>query len=215
MIELSDRLITYISVSDERAIDPFLGMINERAIDLFLVIKGQVWSGTMEVVPRRFQSDLRPREATQQDISQAQTAVRCEEQSDTCTGRQRQYLTYQEQDALVLLPPEHYLTEVLLRHIHKHETGHLGINAMTITVKVDYWLPRHVQIIRKILDRCVPYQRQNASAFDEFPADLPGQRLRIEDPFSVTGLDFAGPFVRNRAFARLRRRRHQATPSNI
>ena len=42
MIELSDRLITSISVSDERAIDHSFGMINERAIDLFLVIKGQV-----------------------------------------------------------------------------------------------------------------------------------------------------------------------------
>jgi hypothetical protein len=41
VIELSDRLITSISVSDERAIDHFLGMINERTIDLFLVIKGQ------------------------------------------------------------------------------------------------------------------------------------------------------------------------------
>jgi hypothetical protein len=42
VIELSERLITSISVSDERAIDHFFGMINERAIDLFLVIKGQV-----------------------------------------------------------------------------------------------------------------------------------------------------------------------------
>jgi hypothetical protein len=38
-MELSDRLITSISVSDERAIAHFFGMINERAIDLFLVIK--------------------------------------------------------------------------------------------------------------------------------------------------------------------------------
>jgi hypothetical protein len=43
VIELSERLITSISVSDERAIDHFFGMINERAIDLFLVIKQQVW----------------------------------------------------------------------------------------------------------------------------------------------------------------------------
>jgi hypothetical protein len=43
VIELIDRLITSISVSDERAIDHFFGMINERAIDLFLVIKQQVW----------------------------------------------------------------------------------------------------------------------------------------------------------------------------
>jgi hypothetical protein len=37
-----------------------------------------------------------------------------------CTSRQKQYLTYQEQDALVLLPPEHYLTEVLFREIHQY-----------------------------------------------------------------------------------------------
>jgi hypothetical protein len=43
VIELSDWLITSIPVSDERAIDHFFGMVNERAIDLFLVIKGQVW----------------------------------------------------------------------------------------------------------------------------------------------------------------------------
>jgi hypothetical protein len=66
------------------------------------------------------------------------------------------------------------------------------MNVITITVKVDYWLPRHVQVIRKILDRSLPYQRQNAPACDEVRADLPAQRIRIEDPFSVTGL--AGSF---------------------
>jgi hypothetical protein len=30
-------------VSDERAIDQILGIINEQAIDLFLVIKAQAW----------------------------------------------------------------------------------------------------------------------------------------------------------------------------
>ena len=48
MIELSDRLITSISVINERAIDHFFGMINERAIDLFLVIKQQVWRFSTE-----------------------------------------------------------------------------------------------------------------------------------------------------------------------
>jgi hypothetical protein len=46
VIELSDRLITSISVINERAIDHFFGMINERAIDLFLVIKQQVCINT-------------------------------------------------------------------------------------------------------------------------------------------------------------------------
>jgi hypothetical protein len=52
VIELSDRLITSISVSDERAIDQFSEWsMNERLItfsewsmnDLFLVMKQQVW----------------------------------------------------------------------------------------------------------------------------------------------------------------------------
>jgi hypothetical protein len=45
-----------------------------------------------------------------------------------------------------------------------------------------------------ILDWCVSCQRKNASTCDEVPADLPAQRLRIEDPFSVTWIDFAGSF---------------------
>ncbi len=54
VIELSDRLITSISVSDERAIDHFFGMINERAIDLFLVIKGQVWRKATALLKSEF-----------------------------------------------------------------------------------------------------------------------------------------------------------------
>lgn len=53
---------------------------------------------------------------------------------------------------------------------------------------------RLVPITAAILDWCVSCQRQNASACDEVPADLPAQRFRIEDPFLVTWIDFAGSF---------------------
>jgi hypothetical protein len=110
-----------------------------------------------------------------------------------CVGRQQALLAHYKEDALVLLPPDHYLSTVLIRDIHKR-VGHLGMATMITAIRVDYWLPRHVQVIRKILDQCVPCQRQNATSCDEIPSHLPIQRLRTEDPFSVTGVDFAGPF---------------------
>jgi hypothetical protein len=99
-----------------------------------------------------------------------------------CVGRQQALLAHYKEDALVLLPPDHYLSTVLIRDIHKR-VGHLGMATMITAIRVDYWLPRHVQVIRKILDQCVPCQRQNATSCDEIPSHLPIQRLRTEDPF--------------------------------
>jgi len=110
-----------------------------------------------------------------------------------CVGRQQALLAHHKEEALVLLPPDHYLSTILIRDLHR-KPSHLGMSTIIITIQVDYWLPRHVHVIRKILDQCVHCQRQNASACDEIPSHLPIRRLRIEDPISVTGVDFAGPF---------------------
>jgi hypothetical protein len=70
----------------------------------------------------------------------------------------------------------------------------MGMNAMTMEVRSEFWLPKHCQVIKDILNRCVRCQKVNATAFSEKPAHLPIERLKISDPFSVTGIDMAGPY---------------------
>jgi hypothetical protein len=51
-----------------------------------------------------------------------------------CRGRAQALLARYSLDALILLPPDHYLTTVLLRKLHR-QVGHMGMNAMTMEVR--------------------------------------------------------------------------------
>lgn len=39
------------------------------------------------------------------------------------------------------------------------------------------------------------FKKENVTACNELPAQLPITRLKISDPFLVTGIDYAGPFT--------------------
>lgn len=49
------------------------------------------------------------------------------------------------------------------------------------------------QQLKKILRNCVECNRKHARTFREIPAQLPITQLLVDDPFAVTGVDFAGP----------------------
>ncbi len=112
-----------------------------------------------------------------------------------CVGRQQAMFSHQKILPLILLPPDHQVTKLIIWDLHKHESGHLkGLNMIKL-VRAEYWIPRLRQQLKKILKHCVDCNRQHAKVFREIPAQLPITRVRVDDPFAVTGVDFAGPFT--------------------
>ena len=61
-------------------------------------------------------------------------------------------------------------------------------------LRADYWIPRMRQVIKKETSQCTKCQRLDSRHFDVAPAQLPIDRLHMANPFTITGLYFAGPF---------------------
>lgn len=113
-----------------------------------------------------------------------------------CMGRQPELFRQQQKQPLILLHPDHHVTKVILRHEHidKEKGGHFGLKAMTVNLRSTYWIPSYTTAITKALETCVLCKRFNARAYNELPATLPLPRLTVADPFTITGIDYAGPF---------------------
>ena len=47
-----------------------------------------------------------------------------------CVGRQQAFFTRHKLKPLVLLPSDHYITKLIIRHTHENIVGHMGMRAM-------------------------------------------------------------------------------------
>ena len=98
-----------------------------------------------------------------------------------------------EQKHPIILPCS-YESYVLVRSEH----------SLVFHQSVDYLISRisqkfHIISLRRLCKQvkrfCLPCQRQDAKACNEIGAPLPGDRIRKAPPFSITGVDYAGPLT--------------------
>ncbi len=103
----------------------------------------------------------------------------------------------------VLLPPDHPLTHLLLRHAHEVEQRHAGGTAAALnTFLTRFWTPRPRSHMYKIVRDCVHCRRR--LALPQRPPQAPLPKLRLptgEGPvaFATTAFDCAGPYRVKRA----------------
>ena len=99
-------------------------------------------------------------------------------------------LQYEEKHP-VLLPRSH-LTELLVREQHLL-LRHAGVATVITALRGAYWILGLRCIAKRIKRGCVICQRHDSRPCNEEAAPLPGCRVTESPPFSVTGVDFAGP----------------------
>ncbi|KAI2645449.1 Pro-Pol polyprotein [Labeo rohita] len=120
-------------------------------------------------------------------------------------GRLKRMAMPEEQKHPAILPKQHHVSKLLLRHIH-HQTGHSGRNHMLSTLRKKYWIPCANSLARKIINECVPCRRQHACAGEQKMADLPIDRLTPDlPPFSHVGVDYFGPIEVRRGRSTVKR----------
>ena len=94
----------------------------------------------------------------------------------------------------MILPKDHHICTLLLRHIHEN-LGHAGRNHILSTLRQRYWIVNANSATRKILTKCVICRRTRGKMGEQKMADLPRERLRADlPPFSNVGVDYFGPF---------------------
>ena len=92
----------------------------------------------------------------------------------------------------ILLPRQHYFTELIVKHSHS-VVIHAGVNTTVTFIRNRFWIPKIRQVVKRIIRSCVTCIKVIGKPFrsPEIPP-LPKCRLQEGDPFTVTGVDFTG-----------------------
>ncbi|UYV60869.1 hypothetical protein LAZ67_1002644 [Cordylochernes scorpioides] len=94
----------------------------------------------------------------------------------------------------VLLPSSHFLSEQLIRQVHKN-LGHAGVLVTLSKLREKYWILRGRKTVSRILRQCVICRRYSARPGSVEAAPLPTNRIHLGKPFQVTGIDLFGPLL--------------------
>ena len=96
-----------------------------------------------------------------------------------------------------VLLADHPITQELLRSLHV-ESLHQGVDAVLTKVRSLYSIIGDRRLLRSITRSCVTCRRFQAKAADECSTHLPEDRVTLQRPFAMCGIDYAGPlFVKS------------------
>jgi hypothetical protein len=99
-------------------------------------------------------------------------------------------LSYDEKHPIII--PKGHFAELIVRFQHEL-LKHAGVNQLLSSLRSTYWIVGLRRMAKRVKGRCVACQKVDKSAFVQPIAPLPGQRVQSTAPFSVIGIDHAGP----------------------
>lgn len=96
----------------------------------------------------------------------------------------------------ILLDGRNYFTRLLIAWIHKSKCLHSpGITTNLHHIRTEYLILRARSTTKKVLKDCITCARYRAKPAAEVIPPLPAFRLEESNPYSFTGIDFAGPVM--------------------
>ena len=97
-----------------------------------------------------------------------------------------------EQRHPAILDEYHQFTRLLIKqtHIRLH---HLGVRIVLGELRKEFWILLARQIIKQVIHSCLPCKTACSTRLEETEAPLPLDRVKLTKPFSVKGVEFAGP----------------------
>ncbi|XP_053686784.1 uncharacterized protein LOC128736332 [Sabethes cyaneus] len=94
----------------------------------------------------------------------------------------------------ILLPRNSLLTALILHHEH-HEQLHCGPQSLLTAVRRRFWIVGGTSAARKTCRACVECVRAKPAPLHQLMGQIPSDRLTPNPPFSITGIDYAGPIT--------------------
>ena len=100
----------------------------------------------------------------------------------------------------ILLPPQHRITILLIRHVHQVILKHAGGVSYTLnSLQARFWLPRARHQVHQQVSNCFQCKRRLRRPLQQAQGQLPALRFPQPGeptfPFAVTAVDCAGPFL--------------------
>ncbi|XP_055928674.1 uncharacterized protein LOC129959809 [Argiope bruennichi] len=110
-------------------------------------------------------------------------------------GKTTHLSTYEKHP--IILPPKAKLTALLIWESHKR-VFHSGVSHTLVQIREKFWILKARQTIKSLLGKCTICKRFNSSPGNQVIAPLPDVRVEQSSPFTIIGVDFAGPlFVKD------------------
>lgn len=94
----------------------------------------------------------------------------------------------------LLLSTRSHTVVLLVRQTHQLLL-HACPSTVMSTLASSYHIPRLKCLLRKISRCCIPCQKAYARTLEQLMGELPSTRAQPARPFSIIGLDFAGPIL--------------------
>jgi len=92
----------------------------------------------------------------------------------------------------IVLPQKHKITRLIFESYHQMFL-HCGPQMLLAEIRQSYWPLRGRIMARSTVTRCVDCVRTKPRFEPPLMAPLPKQRVQMSHPFTITGVDFAGP----------------------
>ena len=101
----------------------------------------------------------------------------------------------------IILPHGYAVVEKITQSEHK-ELLHAGPESTPSVLGQEIWLTKGRREIKRVLGKCLVYQRQRVGPCSQKMAPLPSERVSLSPAFTHVGIDFARPlFVRGSAYS--------------
>lgn len=173
----SDRKLSTLSISE----------IQEAHIRLVQHVQGKDFRD--EITDLKKNRDLK----TSSKILQLQPFL--DDRGVLRVGGRLQYSSWKfERKHPIILPAGTRLSKLLFEREHRRLL-HAGQQLLLSTVKEKYWPLRGRDLARQVCHECMRCARNNPQELKQLMGPLPSDRVRPSRPFTVTGIDFAGPIV--------------------
>ncbi|KAH0816655.1 hypothetical protein GEV33_006136 [Tenebrio molitor] len=104
---------------------------------------------------------------------------------------QNSSLTYDVKHPIVL-PNDHHLIKALVKHVHIEQL-HAGVQGTLAALRQNFWIISPRSVVRKILHQCLQCFKVKPSVMYPIMGNLPKSRVEPTRPFSISGVDYAGP----------------------
>jgi hypothetical protein len=127
-----------------------------------------------------------------------------------CDGRLKyaEHLSYDSRHPIIL-PRKHPVTRLIVRFYHEKGNHVAGTNKVLSEMSARYWIIRGREEIRECEAKCTACQKKRAKVTSQLMAPLP--KSRVTPPlraFSVTSVDYAGPFLTKQGRGRVQTKRY-------
>ncbi|XP_055622079.1 uncharacterized protein LOC129765691 [Toxorhynchites rutilus septentrionalis] len=91
-----------------------------------------------------------------------------------------------------LIPTNHPFTHLIAEHFHR-KLLHGGGRFLLTAIREEYWPPRGRRLVHSVVRNCFRCTRLNPVPAQQQIGQLPFHRVVPSRPFSITGVDYAGP----------------------